>query len=242
MIDLKNTLLLGHRGARGEALENTFSGFEHAQHLNIKGLVGVEFDVQLSADGHLIVFHDDTLQRMCGQQARVDQLNLAEIQRHSQFGHQIMTLEQVTPLLNGFTDIELEIKTHDRTDYTKLVKALTRNLIDSPLAKLPIVLTSFDVELHARVQRSTLLKHIPRGLLIREPKLLKQAPNTALQLDCVQLGIHYPLISRAVIEHSHRYGLPVSAWTVNDIDTIKQLIVWQVDVIITDYPSHLLLN
>ena len=242
MINFENTLLLGHRGARGEALENTFSGFEYAQRLNIQGLAGVEFDVQLSADGHLIVFHDDTLQRMCGQQARVDQLNLTELQRHSQFGHQIMTLGQVAPLLTGFTDIELEIKTHDRTDYTKLVKALTRNLIDSPLAKLPIVLTSFDVELHAHVQRSTLLKHIPRGLLIREPKLLKQAPNTALQLDCVQLGIHYPLISRAVIENSHRYGLPVSAWTVNDIDTIKQLIAWQADVIITDYPSHLLLG
>lgn len=242
MINFKNTLLLGHRGARGEALENTFSGFEYTQRLNTQGLAGVEFDVQLSADGHLIVFHDDTLQRMCGQQARVDQLNLAEIQRHSQFGHQIITLGQVAPLLKGFTDIELEIKTHDRTDYAKLVQALARNLIDSPLAKLPIVLTSFDVELHARLQRHPLLKHISRGLLIRTPEVLMTAPNTALQLGCIQLGIHYPLISRAVIKHSHRYGLPVSAWTVNDIDTIKQLIAWQADVIITDYPSHLLLG
>lgn len=242
MINFENTLLLGHRGARGEALENTFSGFKYAQRLNTQGLTGVEFDVQLSADGHLIVFHDDTLQRMCGQQARVDQLNLTEIQRHSQFGHQIMTLGQVAPLLKGFTDIELEIKTHDRTDYAKLVKALTRNLIDSPLAKLPIVLTSFDVELHVRLQRHPLLKPISRGLLIRTPEVLMTAPNTALQLGYIQLGIHYPLISRAVIEHSHRYGLPVSAWTVNDIDTIKQLIAWQADVIITDYPSHLLLG
>ncbi len=69
---------MGHRGARGEALENTFSGFEHAQRLNTQGLAGVEFDVQLSADGHLMVFHDDTLQRMCGQQARVDQLTANE--------------------------------------------------------------------------------------------------------------------------------------------------------------------
>ncbi|WP_243443558.1 glycerophosphodiester phosphodiesterase [Psychrobacter sp. JCM 18903] len=146
------------------------------------------------------------------------------------------------PLLKGFTDIELEIKTHDRTDYAKLVKALTHNLIDSPLAKLPIVLTSFDVELHVRLQRHPLLKPISRGLLIRTPEVLMTAPNTALQLGCIQLGIHYPLISRAVIKHSHCHGLPVSAWTVNDIDTIKQLIAWQADVIITDYPSHLLLG
>ena len=61
-----------------------------------------------------------------------------------------------------------------------------------------------------------------------------------MQLGCTRLGIHYPLLNQEVIQHCHRYGLPVSAWTVNDVETIKQLIAWQVDVIITDYPSYLL--
>lgn len=242
MINFEHTLLLGHRGARGEALENTLIGFEHAQRLKAHGLTGVEFDVQLSADGHLVVFHDDDLARMCGEQSRLDQLSVAEIQRHRQLDHQIATLASIAPVLSGFTYIELEIKTHGRTDYGKLIRALSQDLVDSPLANLPIVLTSFDVELHARLQRSTLLRHIPRGLLIRTPETLVIASNTALQLGCIQLGIHYPLLSQSVIERSHRYGLPVSAWTVNDIDTIKQLIRWQADVIITDYPRHLLLN
>lgn len=241
MIELKNTLLLGHRGARGEALENTLSGFEYAQKLQLSGLAGVEFDVQLSQDGQLMIFHDDTLERMCAQQSRLDQLNMSEIQRQRQFGQHIITLPDIASAINTYTYIELEVKTHSRTDYAKLVKALMRDLIDSPLASLPIVLTSFDVELHARLQRSTSLRHIPRGLLIREPELLKQAPNTALQLGCRQLGIHYPLLNHKVIQSCHRYDLPVSAWTVNDIETIKQLIDWQVAVIITDYPSYLLL-
>ena len=241
MIELKNTLLLGHRGARGEALENTLSGFEYAQKLQLSGLAGVEFDVQLSQDGQLMIFHDDTLERMCAQQSRLDQLNMSEIQRQRQFGQHIITLPDIASALNTYTYIELEVKTHSRTDYAKLVKALMRDLIDSPLASLPIVLTSFDVELHARLQRSTSLRHIPRGLLIREPELLKQAPNTALQLGCRQLGIYYPLLNHKVIQSCHRYDLPMSAWTVNDIETIKQLIDWQVDVIITDYPSYLLL-
>ena len=241
MIELKNTLLLGHRGARGEALENTLSGFEYAQKLQLSGLAGVEFDVQLSQDGQLMIFHDDTLERMCAQQSRLDQLNVGEIQRQRQFGQPIITLPDIASALNTYTYIELEVKTHSRTDYAKLVKALMRDLSDSPLANLPIVLTSFDVELHARLQRCTSLRHIPRGLLIREPELLKQAPNTALQLDCRQLGIYYPLLNHKVIQSCHRYDLPVSAWTVNDIETIKQLIDWQVDVIITDYPSYLLL-
>ena len=245
MINFKNTLLLGHRGARGEALENTLAGFKLAQNLQTAGLVGVEFDVQLSADGRLMVFHDDNLQRLCGQQSRIDQLSLAEIERYSQLdhkqsGHKITPLADLALALEGFTYIELEIKTHERTDYRKLIKALMLELVNSPLARLPIVLTSFDVELHAGLQRNKLLKHMPRGLLIRTPETLLTATNTALQLGCVQLGIHYPLLNQAVIAHCHRYHLPVSAWTVNDGDTMENLIAWQVDAIITDYPTYFL--
>ena len=245
MINFKNTLLLGHRGARGEALENTLAGFKLAQNLQTAGLVGVELDVQLSADGRLIVFHDDNLQRLCGQQSRIDQLSLAEIQRYSQLDykqsvHKITPLADIAPVLQGFTYIELEIKTHERTNYRKLIKALMLELVNSPLARLPIVLTSFDVELHAGLQRNKLLQDLPRGLLIRTPETLLTATNTALQLGCVQLGIHYPLLNSAVIDHCHRYDLPVSAWTVNDNDTMEKLIAWQVDAIITDYPTYFL--
>jgi len=291
MINFKNTRLVGHRGARSEVLENTLSGFQHAQRLQPRGLAGIEFDVQLTSDGHLVIFHDETLQRLCGLPSRIDQLNLIEIQRHLQSGHQIITLDKLSQALSAsadrpsvlnssaskllstaqkraqnnllglpnlpsftettalklpantltqFTHIELEIKTHDRTDYPKLIKALKRYLIDSPLAGLPIVLTSFDVQLLAQLQRDKLLTHTPRGLLARTPELLVTAPNTALQLGCTQLGIYYLLLSQSVIQHCHRYGLPVSAWTVNDIEVIKQLVKWQVDVIITDIPSQLL--
>lgn len=283
MIKLDNTLLLGHRGARSEALENTLSGFEYAYSLQPRGLAGVEFDVQLTADGHLVVFHDDTLLRLCGLQSRVDQLSLAEIRRHLQSGHQIITLDmlaqsmalpsqalhsQNTPsrrhdvfvnsavpkrlitetqnlktppsALTHFTHIELEIKTHNRTDYPKLIQALKRYLVDTPLASLPIVLTTFDVQLLAQLQRNESLAHIPRGLLVRKPQLLASAPNTALQLGCTQLGIYDPLITQSIIQNSHRHGLPVSAWTVNDIEVARQLVKWQVDVIITDVPTQLL--
>lgn len=292
MINLKTTRLLGHRGARSEAPENTLFGFQHAHSLQARGLAGVEFDVQLTADGHLVVFHDDTLLRLCGLQSRIDQLSLVEIQRYLQSGHQIITLDalsQALPLslkemaasklsaaqllselqkrarnslyglpsiapflaptssvesqahaLTRFTHIELEVKTHDRTNYRQLIKALANYLVDSPLASLPIVITSFDTYLHAKIQRHKSLNKLRRGLLVRTQQGLNNAPNTALQLGCSQLGIYYPLLTRAVIQNCHRYGLPVSAWTVNDIEQIKQLIDWQVDFIITDIPTQLL--
>ena len=281
MMKLDNTLLLGHRGARSEALENTLFGFEHAYGLQAQGLSGVEFDVQLTADGHLVIFHDETLQRLCGLQSRVDQLSLIEIQRQLQSGHKIITLDMLAqsmtcpsaifsqsdtpktsengttvtkasiknktqkskispPTLTQFTHIELDIKTHDRTNYAKLIQALIRYLVDTPLASLPIVLTTFDVQLLAQLQCNKVLANIPRGLLVRTPQSIALAPNTALQLGCTQLGIHYPLITQSIIQNAHRYGLPVSAWTVNDIEIAKKLVKWQVDVIITDIPTQLL--
>ncbi len=257
MIKLDNTRLLGHRGARHEALENTLFGFEYAYNLRTQGLAGIEFDVQLTADGHLVVFHDETLYRLCGVQSRIDQLSLVEVQRHLQSGHPIITLDRLAALLCAdseslarsslpqsasapFTHIELEIKTHKRTPYPALIQALTRYLTDSPLASLPIVLTSFDVQLLAHLQRHKVLSTFSRGLLIQAPRLLKSAPRTALQLGCTQLGIHYPLLTPTFIQQCHRLNLSVSAWTVNDIDMVQQLVKWQVNVIITDIPAQLL--
>ncbi len=252
MIDFKNTKLLGHRGARNEAPENTLFGFQHAQRLQPYGLSGIECDVQLTHDGQLIVFHDATLQRLCRVQGRIDQLHLVEIQRHLPLGHPIITLDDLLPYLSahlsnplaqtqcGFSHIEIEIKTHERTNYLKIARALSRYLTDSAPASLPLMLTSFDTQLLALLQRDTMLSHLPRGLLIRDSQSLTSAPHTALQLGCRQLGIYYPLLNQPLIQYSHRYGLSISAWTVNDIADIKQLIQWQVDVIITDIPSQLL--
>nr|WP_317199309.1 glycerophosphodiester phosphodiesterase [uncultured Psychrobacter sp.] len=277
---LNRTRLVGHRGAGSEILENTLSGFQRARSLQARGLAGVEFDVQLSGDGHLVVFHDDTLERLCGVQSRIDQLSLNEIARQLQSGHQILTLAMlsqalplpskpvsklasihgslskpstkpigvfastqastlntVSPILTQFSHIELEIKTHDRTNYSKLVAALARDLVGTALASLPIVLTSFDRQLLAHLQRHNSLSQIPRGLLTRTSSFLPLAPTTAMQLGCTQLGIHYPLITPAIIEHSHRHSLPVTAWTVNDADSVQQLVEWQVDVIVTDVPT-----
>ena len=238
----------------------------------------------MTADGQLIVFHDDTLQRLCGLQSRVDQLKLVEIQRHLQSGHQIISLDmlaQALPLASSlhssllsmkaqqyalnnlfgiaqepsslspmfiksilalaqFSHIELEIKTHDRTNHSMLIEALTRYLVDSPLANLPITLTSFDRQLLAQLQRNQALRSIPRGLLVKESRLLATAPNNARQLGCSQLGIHYPLLNQSIIEHCHRYNLRVTAWTVNDIEQAKQLMHWKIDVIITDIPAQVL--
>ena len=70
--------IYGHRGAAGEAPENTLAGFLHAIEY---GTQYVELDVQLSADGHLVVIHDSRVDRTTGIAGRVDQFTATELSK-----------------------------------------------------------------------------------------------------------------------------------------------------------------
>lgn len=253
-------LLLGHRGARAEMTENMPAAITHACHLQAYGLSGIEFDVQLSADGQLIIFHDDSLVRLAGHQSRVDQLTLAEIRRVRIQGQSIFALNdlltyplQPNPLtpnaaasylpssiyqaMMSFEHIELEVKTHERTNYSALLRALEDSLIGSQIAQLPIVLTSFDQQLLALLQLNRKLSAIPRGLLSENPAMMADLGHIARRLGCSQVGIYYPLIDAVLMRRCHRLDLSVSAWTVNDVDEARRLRKLGVDTLITDYPT-----
>lgn len=250
-----STLLLGHRGARGERLENSREGFIHTHRLSHHSqdrLVGIEFDVQLTQDGKLVVFHDDTMLRLFSKQSRIDQCTAAEIQRLS--SDSIMLLEDMPEVLVGYRHIELEIKTHNRTNYSRLLQALKQCLSQSTFKQLPINLTSFDVQLLDYLQADCLLSTFKRGLLV-EPissqsnpalmstgQLLSHTIDTALRLQCEAVGLYYLLFNESFVKECRRYGLSTTAWTVNDTDYAKYLIKLGVNYLITDYPSVFLNN
>lgn len=182
--NLPNFYLLGHRGARAEFLENSEQGFAYAQQLRHghRQLDGVEFDVQMTADGEFVVVHDETLTRLCGEQSWVMDKSLAELVKIAQsdhlrcsqpfdnkFTHQkMLPLSQLLPYLQGYGHIELEIKTHAKTHPQVLVKNLLRLLSDKDWQKLPITLTSFDTDIlvQLQIQQALLPYRFNTGLLL----------------------------------------------------------------------------
>ncbi|MBQ8507125.1 MAG: glycerophosphodiester phosphodiesterase [Clostridia bacterium] len=97
-----------HRGLHSSAVsENSLRAFE----LACRAGTGIELDVQLSSDGQVVVFHDDTLKRMTGDTRRVDEATLADLRALSLPDvSQIPTFEEVLRLVNGRAPLLVELK------------------------------------------------------------------------------------------------------------------------------------
>ncbi len=104
-----------HRGLHTQdrtVPENSLPAFEAAARIGC----GVELDVQLSKDGQVVVFHDDTLERVTGAQGRVDSRTLEELQQLRLCGTDatIPLFTQVLEVLNGSGPLIVELKTGPR--------------------------------------------------------------------------------------------------------------------------------
>ena len=100
------TLPIAHRGLHTDFPENTLPAFSAA----IEHGYAIETDVRLTADGKWIVFHDDTLARMTGDERRADACTLAEIRALSIGGEAIPTLAELLETVAGKTPLLIEIK------------------------------------------------------------------------------------------------------------------------------------
>ena len=106
-----------HRGLHSEdqsVPENSMKAFALAAEAGY----GMELDVQLSKDGQVVVFHDDTLDRACGVAARVDELDYAALRTLSLFGTEehIPLFSEVLALVNGRTPLIVELKNGHSND------------------------------------------------------------------------------------------------------------------------------
>ena len=247
--------LIGHRGARDEAPENTLGGFQHIIDL---GLKAVEFDVRLLKDGKLAVLHDATLQRTAGKPDLLSNLYESEL---TNFDNRqgwadwsrpepIPTLQQTLELLVHFEHIEVEVKAvEDQYEVLKIVDQLIKELEHWSNVQA-VTVTSFDVRILAALQQSRIEQkhHLKTGLLLEPSTRLYAMPyghtyaQQATALGCSRIGLSDKLANEQSILGIKTAGLPLSIWTVNTPERAQELEKWQVDGLITDNPTRMLKN
>ena len=229
--------IIGHRGAKGEAPENTLSGFRY---LMAMGLRQVEFDIHVSADGQLMVVHDKTLERTTngiGFIKNKTQAVLASLDAcHTLFpqwpdNDGVPSLADVLTLLKDFDHLQLEVKTESAEDCMIVAEQLPA-LWQTFGSRA--VTTSFNID-YLRLMQQT-QPQIPRGLLVEE---YFQGDIIALaqELGCTLIAPHHRLLTADLVKQAHHCGLTVSTWTVDAPERMLALREMGIDSLITNVPT-----
>lgn len=231
--------IIGHRGARGEAPENTLGGFHYLHDLGIRA---VEFDVRQLKDDTLVVMHDDNFLRTTSIDLELYTCTVDDLAHYNQaaiwmdWPPQVTpTLEQSLNLLREFSHLEVEVKAvKDLAAAERLIQSLQHALTGF---EHNAVITSFDLKIHQALQQSN--SPFKRGLLI-EDDIQEHAIEQALIFGCCRIGWMNQLATDAMIQATKDAELKVSVWTVNDVERAKHLQACGIDGLITDFPTMML--
>jgi len=235
-------LRIAHRGASGTYPENTRIAFEKALECHADM---IELDCQLSADGHVVVFHDEELRRTAGVRGVLHEQTLAQLKaldigrwRHRRFsGAQILTLEEALEIIAGRAGLCLEIKQFPHSQpgiELKLLFILSHyDYLDRT------IVTSFDYRALSRVRE--LAPDARIGLIYT--KSTKDDPfHAAMQLGAESLHVHKDVAMRAFVSQAWEQGLGVYVWTVNHRAEIESFGAMGVQGIFSDFPERLWLK
>jgi glycerophosphoryl diester phosphodiesterase len=237
---LKRPLIIAHRGACAHAPENTLAAFRLALEY---GADGFELDAKLSLDGHVMVIHDQTVDRTTDGNGKVRELTLAQLKKLDagsyfdlQFaGEPLPTLEEVFAELGAKTLINVEL-----TNYASPLDALPDLVADLVIRhglQERVLFSSFHPLNLVRIRRR--LPVTPAAILTEEGKASHWLYSILGRLAAPKVAHpHFSDITRVYLEREHRTGRRVNTWTVNDSDEIKRLINMGIDGIITDDPRR----
>lgn len=245
--------VIAHRGSSGIAPENTLAAVRIAMEQKADWF---EIDVQLTADGELILFHDTTLERTTNAEEVfpdrapwvVGDFTLAELKQldaGSWFapefaGEEIPTLDELLDLISPRIGFLLEVK--DPALYPGIEQqiadtlAARRGYLSAAQRTDRIVVQSFDHEsmfLYSKIQPDT-----PVGLLFSQRPTddeLVAASEFALEINP-----NFRLVDKELLDRVHELGMRMSVYTVNSGRDMRSMIDLGVDGIITDFPAVLI--
>lgn len=232
---------LAHRGdRRNHPPGNTWSAFAAALDA---GVEHIESDVHLSADGRLVLFHDDRLDDETTGSGPVSELAWSELRSvRYRLGDSVVDegLVALGDAIERWPDAKWNLDAKDRS----VVRPLFELLADLDCADRLLV-TSFDVGTLREIRRLA-PPELATGVAAAEVgaiKALSVAGLTPPTLgDAVQVPVEHrgiTVVDRGFVDACHRAGMDVHVWTINDVDTMEHLLDLGVDGIVTDDPKSL---
>lgn len=245
------TACVAHRGGAQLAPENTLGAFRNALALQVDA---VELDVQMSRDGQLVVFHDNTLERLTEGQGNLLDLDFAYLRSLNAAANfpggwsaheQIPTLREVLELVKGRARVLLELKSSQRDGvygrYPGMVPAVLEELQGMEMLD-QVLLIAFDWELLAEAKQ--LQPEAETGLILSHEVWDVQAKSwvavactRARELGSTWIDIDQRLLTQEVAQMIRQEGLHLAAWTANTPEDIQHCQEVGVEALATDCPD-----
>ncbi|MEU6199071.1 glycerophosphodiester phosphodiesterase [Streptomyces sp. NPDC047061] len=231
-LDHPGPIPFAHRGGAADGLENTVAQFRRAVEL---GYRYIETDVHATADGRLVAFHDDTLDRVTDGAGRISDLPWEAVRQARVAGREPLPLFE--ELLEEFPDVRWNVDAKAEPALRPLL-----DLIEKTDSYDRVCVGSFS---EARVLRAQRLAG-PRlatsfgtrgvvGLRLRSWGLPAAVRRSAVAAQVPESQSGVPVVDRRFVRAAHARGLHVHVWTINEPDRMHRLLDLGVDGIMTDH-------
>ncbi|HWI60849.1 MAG TPA: glycerophosphodiester phosphodiesterase [Symbiobacteriaceae bacterium] len=252
-------LVLAHQGASAYAPSNTMEAFKLAMQ---QGADILELDVHVTADGMVVVSHDETIDRMTNGSGYIKSMTLAELRKYD-FGYKftpdggktfpyrgkgvvIPTLAEVFEAFPGVR-VNIELKQNDPTieeqvwdviaKHDMALKVLVNSFGGEPMERWTGLMKQAGTQTATGASMSNMVEfviyYLPHLDWMYHPRV--DAFQLPLTNKLGPITIHFN--TKRMIERTHKLGMKIHFWTINDEATMRELISLGADGIITDRPD-----
>src|SRR3990167_490105 len=233
-----NPPIIAHRGGAGCAPENTLAAFANAKTCAV---TWVEFDVQITADKQVVVFHDETLDRTSNGTGKLVDYSYTDLLTldvgswfSSEFNNERIPLfREVMQFLakeNMAANIELKPQ---RGQEEALIIEVIKELQQVALVQSRMLFSSFSIP-----ALQCLRHYAPQywlGLLM--DKWLDNWYELCQTLQCVSIHVNHQLLDLYRVQSIKEREKMVLCYTVNSLQRAEELLAWGIDAIFSDYPE-----
>ena len=235
------TKITAHRGASAYAPENSLNSFSLAIDMKAHG---IELDIYETADGKLVIHHDNNIKRMTGVDAKISETEFKELRRYNFCGdwsekYGFVTIPTLAEVLDLFKNTDMEINIEMKEGSANYIKAIDSLVCEFKMED-QILYSSFD---HFKLMQVKDIRPSAKTGALYSFNMAcpwdyaASACFTALHPSYDQIYKFRSEFGIDYIQEAHARGIEVNTWTANKPGIIANLIEWGADRIITDVPD-----
>lgn len=239
---------VAHRGGSHLAPENTLAAFRNALTFPIDA---IELDVHMSRDGHVVVFHDYTVEGRTNGEGNLLDLDFAYLRSLNAAAHfpggwpepqRIPTLREVLDLARGKVQVYIEIKQSKRDGVFGHYPGIVAGVVDQVRSASmldQVLIISFDWLLLPHVK--SLEPSLQTGAVVSKDKWesgdFDILAEQVTALGCNWINMDRELFTDNMPTFAHQHGFKLGLWTVNTTDELRYFAAAGVDSLTSDRPD-----